>query len=341
MIDRAAGGVLAGNYPPYRKLIAAVRRAEAGLAANPDRLGVAVTGQITADLDVARLLLADAAKDGAPRPLLYEAASVMYASSVRLLGDHEKAFDSVRAALDAAVPGTNLPQLFAAETFLARVRAIRENRDALQKTFNPAGKARAAGALLDKAKAAIDAAIELDPQDPVPLDNMLRYLTESEAPRDQFEEYFAKAMAVYPNNLRACQLKRAYLQGPGGTAHPQEAIAFGRECLAGANWSSRIPLIIVDVHGHIARFDRPEEHYGRAEVWEDIRGALEPYLKRYPNAVYDRSHYARLACHAGKWDVAHAQFERLGDNGVYNFFRGKPTYDYYREKAARLASTGQ
>jgi hypothetical protein len=335
MMNRAAGGVLAGNYPPFRKLMAAARRAETRCAVEPDRLTIAARRELEQDLQTALSLFPDAAKDGTPRPFLHEAAMALHPAFTRLLQDHDKAFEKVYAALKSATPDSNVADIFAADIHLARTDVIRNDREFRGHRLLPAEKGKLIDELNAKAKAAVDAALAIDPQDPIALIDMLRLLTYTNVHRDEFEKWFEKSMAVYPNNLRACQIKRSYLER-GDSSHEQ-AIEFGRQCLEGGNWSARIPLIIVDVHLNIARFDRPEEHLSKDDVWNDVKAAEEGYLKRYPNAVYDRTNYAKVASHSGHWDVAKAQFDLLGDNGVYSVFRGKQTYDYYRNKANRLA----
>jgi hypothetical protein len=337
MMDTAADGVLAGNYPAVRKLMAAARRAETVCAVEPDPLPISDKRDLARDLATARSLLPAAAREGTPRGVVYEAAAALFTPCLRLHGgDRDKAFAEVDAALRAAVPGTNLPARFAADVYLTRAESVRADRDPPGQRVSSTEKPKLLAELGAKAAAAIDAALAIDPQDPVALNQKLRLLSHLQAPRDEFDTWFDKAMAAYPNNLSACKIKRLYLSRQSRAM--DDVIAFGRECLAGGNWSSRIPLIAVEAHTSIARFDRPEEHFGRDEVWQDVRAAEEGYLKRYPKSVYDRTLYAELACYAGQWDIAKAQFDLLAEDGVHSVFRGKQTYDYYRKKADRLTA---
>jgi hypothetical protein len=344
MMDRAAGGVLAGNYPPVRKMMAAARRAAARCAAEPGGvMAIASTRAATADVEQALALMPAVAKDGGtPRSVLLEAAGILYGVQVRLLKDDEEAaLATVRKPLEAATPGTDAAALFAAEVYLSRADAMRTA------PVNPRGRTRAEfdnerakklDELRSLARQSFDAALAVDPQDVAALTGVVHLLAYGDGFLDEFDAWFDRAMAAYPNDLRACQLKAIFLERHAGVA---ERLAFARQCLAGANWPSRIPLIVVDTHLRIARFDRPEEHLSRPEVWDDVRAALEGYLKRCPNAVYDRTTYAKVACYAGRWAVAKAQFDRLGDDAAYEVFRGKPTYDYYRRRAEAMAKGGQ
>ena len=336
MMNSAAGGVLAGNYPPFRKLMAATRRAETRCAVEPDRLAIASKRALEQDLQTVLWLLPEAAKAATPRPFLHEAAMALHPAYARLLEDHDKAFEKVYAALKSAAPDSNVADLFAADVHFARAEVIRTDRDSGGHRRLPAEKDKLIAELNNKAKAAIESALAVDPNDPVALNDMLGLLTYANAHRDEFERWFDKAMAAYPNNLRACQIKRFYLER-GEQSHEQ-AIEFGRQCLQGGNWSARIPMIVVDVHLNIARFDRPEVYLSREDVWNDLKAAEEGYLKRYPNAVFDRTTYAKVAAHSDHWDIAKAQFDLLGDNAVYSVFRGKQTYDYYRNKANHRAA---
>jgi hypothetical protein len=336
MTNRAAAGVISGHYPAFRKLMAAARSAETLAAAEPPPLSIATKRELTLLLDYALAEMPDAVREGAPRALMYDAAAALFPRYALLFGDAQKGLERVETALRAATPRTNLASILAADFYLARAEAVRSDLDAPSVRTKPADKAKVLEELDAKATAAIDAALAIDPQDPVALIDKLRHLAYVRAPREDFEPWFEKSMAAYPNNLRACQIKRLFLSraNPDG----QEAIDFARQCLAGGNWSSRIPLIVVDVHTGNSRFDNPEEYFSRTDVWNDIQAAEEGYLKRYPKALFDRTNYAMMACYAGQWDIAKAQFDLLGEDGVHSVFRGKQTYDYYRKRADRLAA---
>jgi hypothetical protein len=334
-IDHAAAGIIAGHYPAFRKMMGAARTAEALLAAEPAPFSIQTRRELATDLDFALAEIPDAVAEGAPRALMYDAAATLYASYARYFGNAEKGLMRVETALRAAMPGTNLPSILAADFYLARAEAVRNDLDPPSIRTPAEDKDKVLAALDAKAAAAIDAALAIDPQDPVALIDKLRQLTYIHASREEFEPWFERSMAAYPNNLRACQIKRIFLSrvNPGG----QDAMGFARQCLAGANWSSRIPLIIVDLHTAAARFDSPEAYFANTDVWNDVQTAEEGYLKRYPKALYDRTNYAMVACYAGRWNIARTQFDLLGDDGVHSVFRGKQTYDYYRRKAQRLA----
>jgi hypothetical protein len=337
-IDHAAAGIIAGHYPAFRKMMAAARTAEALLAAEPAPYSIQTKRELATDLDFALAEIPDAVAEGTPRALMYDAAATLYASYASYFGNAEKGLMRVEGALRAAMPKTNLPFILAADFYLARAEAVRNDLDPPSIRTPAEEKDRVLAALDAKAAAAIDAALAIDPQDPVALIDKLRQLTYIKASRAEFEPWFERSMAAYPNNLRACQIKRIFLSriNPGG----QDAMEFARQCLAGANWSSRIPLIIVDLHTAAARFDSPEAYFTHTDVWNDVQTAEEGYLKRYPKALFDRTNYAMVACYAGDWGIAKRQFDLLGDDGVYSVFRGKQTYDYYRRKAERLAATG-
>ncbi|MDB5324353.1 MAG: hypothetical protein JWN40_5984 [Phycisphaerales bacterium] len=336
MIDHAAAGVIAGHYPAFRKMMAAARTAEAIVAIEPAPFSIATKRELAMNLDFALAEMPDAVREGAPRALMYDAAAALYSCYAVLFDNAEKGMTRVETALRAAMPKTNLPFILAADFYLARAEAVRNDLDPPSVRTEPANKAKVLAELDAKSTAAIDAALAIDPQDPVALIDKLRHLTYTQASREEFEPWFEKSMAAYPNNLRACQIKRIFLAriNPGG----QEATEFARQCLAGANWSSRIPLIIVDLHTGNSRFDSPEEYFARSDVWNDVQAAEEGYLKLYPRALFDRTNYAMVACYARRWDIAKAQFDLLGEDGVHSVFRGKQTYDYYRRKAELLAA---
>src|SRR5260221_6517387 len=80
MIDHAAAGVISGHYPAFRKMMAAARTAEALLAVEPAPFAIAVKRELAMDLDYALAEMPDAAREGAPRALMYDAAATLYSS---------------------------------------------------------------------------------------------------------------------------------------------------------------------------------------------------------------------------------------------------------------------
>lgn len=338
MWNRATAGMIAGHYPAIRRLMALARHAASIIEQDGKPTSAGARRDATNDLDQALGLLAEAAAQTPGRQIIFDAGAILYEGYARALVDGpDAALTKVLPALKAATPKSNVAALLEADVRLVLAATLDAGGyGEYVDRFRGAGVAEAAVERhRTAAKAAIDAAIAADPSDPLPLNAMLRYLDDTKAASQDYEPWFAKAMAAYPSNLHACQFKLRYLRRLGNQA---EEIAFGRACLADGFWSSRIPFIVIDAHANVAQFDRPEEHFGQPEVWNDVRTCYEGYLTRYPNAVTDRSRYAQYACWAEQWTIAKAQFDKLGDDAVPAAFRGKQTMDYFRRKAARLAA---
>jgi hypothetical protein len=188
---------------------------------------------------------------------------------------------------------------------------------------------------LEVARAALEKAYAMDPADPRAAQEMMTIeMGEGgDDRRDGMELWWKRAMEADPDNYAACTSKLYFLE-PRWDGSAADMIQFGRECLRGGNWEGRIPFILVDAHWKLAQ-DAPDrdEYFTQPEVWDDLRSEYEPYLKRHPDAAWDRSYYAYYATLCGRWDVARQQFEILGDNPELKPFGTKAAYEYLRERA--------
>jgi hypothetical protein len=85
MFDRPVTAILAEDYSPWRKMMAAARRAQARCATDPGKLAPDVQTQIRSDLDLALGLLPQAAKDGTPRDFILDGAGIIFFGYARLM----------------------------------------------------------------------------------------------------------------------------------------------------------------------------------------------------------------------------------------------------------------
>ena len=138
--------------------------------------------------------------------------------------------------------------------------------------------------------------------------------------RPEMEKWFRRAMEADPGNYNACSRKMLYLEPKwGGSAAAM--ILFGRELTRTATdpRAVRIPLTLVDAHWTLAESlggpdgPRPAYFADNPDLWDDVGRVYETYLKHVPASRYHRTRYAVIAGWAGRWDVAAAQFEQLGD----------------------------
>ena len=99
-------------------------------------------------------------------------------------------------------------------------------------------------------------------------------------------------------------------------------------------FSTRLPLLLAEFHCKEARSISP--YYFRLKgVWDDMQSVYGPYLKEFPDSYADRSAYAVCACFAGRWKIAHEQFETLGKNFVPYGWDGFSINDLRKEAAAK------
>lgn len=186
---------------------------------------------------------------------------------------------------------------------------------------------------LDVAQKALEKAYAMDPADPRAAREMMTIELGQGEGRERMELWWKRAMQADPDNYAACTSKLYYLE-PKWYGSADAMIDFGRECLRGGNWEGRIPFVLVDAHEDLSKYaSDPDEYYTKPEVWKDLKSVYEPFLARYPNAVWDRSYFAWYATQCGQWDEAKKQFDLLGDNPELKPFGTKEAYEYLRDRA--------
>jgi hypothetical protein len=192
---------------------------------------------------------------------------------------------------------------------------------------------------MQEAEQSLEQAWKLDPSDHRAANFMLavKYNNWSDDENDGMELWFGRAMDANPDNYDACQRKLNYLNSRG---EPERMLEFGRWCLGTQNWRANIPFILARAHELVASGAKDrKDYYAQPRVWEDMRGVFEGCVLNFPEAALQRSQYAKIAAQCSRWDVAHQQFQILGEKAVAEVFGGKATLDYYKRKAARLAGS--
>jgi hypothetical protein len=327
-IRKACEGVVAGNYPPVHRMEAAMRLAEESIMYH--RYTPELGKRVNENIEIALAQVEPAIKAGAPRHLLMG----MLAPIEKLVHTMERnkgteGHARMMKAVRVSAKGTAIPAFLDADFYIWRGYFLRNHPD----YRTPGPKQEQVKTLLaevvQQCKAAVDECLVAAPDDPDAINRMLRYLCMIAGPRAEFDKWFEKTTTIYPNDLPAYQVKLGYIR-ENGTA--EEQLAFGRECLAKGNWPSRIPLILVDVHATLA------SDSGDPQVWEDLTAAFEGYLKRFPDAHRDRTAYLVSACLGNHWLVAKAQFDKLGDDLVWNLFDSQARIDECRRKANEAAA---
>jgi hypothetical protein len=189
------------------------------------------------------------------------------------------------------------------------------------------------------AEPALTKSWQLDPEDPRAATEMLNVVLGQGDGRPAMEQWFARAMAADPDNVRACRAKLLFLE-PKWFGDPTAMLQFGHECLDGGNWRGRIPEVLVDAHRAISAYVAdPAAYWLLPGVWDDVRPVYDGFLRRDPTDLRARNGLAALAVKCHQWRVANDQLTRLGPAANAALFGNgsHAALDDARDTAARLA----
>jgi hypothetical protein len=310
--EQICDGVLAGGYSDMRKLVVLAWTAERhpglrGAAKAPDK---AITYyQQSADLWPAVLKAEPDIPAAVILPWLEN--QVEQDSPTRL--PRKEIYDMLDAALAKALPEESLIRLNLKGEFLIKYAWDARGSGWANSVTQDGWKLFAER--LAEADKVLSRCYELFPNSPYAATKMLTVELGQGNGRDRMEMWFTRAMKADPGNIAACRSKMWYL-APRWFGSTQEQLAFGRQCLEGAQFDSRVPLMVVDAH---LNFVMPAKwgsavnnpYFAKDEVWSDIAAAYDGYLQQHPNAWRLRSYYARYAWEAGKWKEAAALYQTL------------------------------
>ena len=129
--------------------------------------------------------------------------------------------------------------------------------------------------------------------------------------RDRMELWFHRGIQADPDDYGLYKSKEWYLL-PRWYGSVDDITAFGHECVAGGNWSSKIPMILPV--GIAESSDNEGAIYSDPKVWATLQIVYREYLSRYPNAIFFRTNYAKHAFDGDHLDVAREQFKILGED---------------------------
>jgi hypothetical protein len=319
------------GYHPLRQTFAYARAAQF-LAGAKEDLGDDEKRQVKQWWDLAVDHLEKAAADPeSPVSLLLEVSQLLIKTEMKRTGDRQAGLDRVFEALSKARPKSPLALVVKGEAYTDYAWDARGGGWA--NTVTPEGWQKMAERLA-VAEAALTEAWKMDPEDPEAPTQMINVELGPGKGRGVMETWFKRAMAADPNNFRACSHKMYYLE-PKWHGSEQAMVAFGRELLAGGNWEARLPFQLIEAHWTLSSYgDKQGEYFKDPEVWKDIQSVYEPFLKKYPDSVWDRSYYAKYACYSGHWTEAKGQFDRLGEAVLVRAFKDKAELDRLRVEAA-------
>jgi hypothetical protein len=326
----AAQKMEASAYHPVHRAYA---HARAALWYTNRPPGLDTTQQINRHLDAAVKLLPEIMRDKdvpvAVTNALLEKMQEQYHATYQ---DRKSAFDKINAELEKAAPNSTVLYTFQGRFYVSYAWDARGGGWA--NTVTEDGW-RVFGQRLTQAETALEKAWQLDNSNTDAATTMITVELGQGKGRQRMETWHSRAMTADPDNYTACSNKVYYLE-PKWHGSPAEMLAFGRECLKGANWQGKLPFILVEAHENLSQYNRDNRnaYYLQAEVWPDMKSVFEPYLQQKPTDDYERSRYALFACRCGHWDEANRQFNQLGNNADPRIFGGAQNLIQLRNEAA-------
>jgi len=151
----------------------------------------------------------------------------------------------------------------------------------------------------------LETAWRLNPGDPHAASSMIEIGKGQGYDKAQMEKWFQRAMNAYTNNYTACRSKLSYLQ-PKWHGSPEEALAFGQECLRSTNWGGSVPLIAVEVFEKLAEYvpsSGRAAYWRRPDIWPTIEAAYEKYFRSTEGPhTSSRSRFLLFAYRCERWD---------------------------------------
>jgi hypothetical protein len=174
---------------------------------------------------------------------------------------------------------------------------------------------------LKLARAALTEAWALDPANTYAPERMITVCMGDGSGRAEMERWYARAIDAFPGNASAVSRKMLALEPKWGGSQA-EMVLFGRELTRTATdpRAQRLPLELVNVHWRLAEYaggrrggPSPDYFADNDDAWDDVRRGCDAFLAKVPASRYHRTRYAVVAAWAGHWDVAAAEFDRLGD----------------------------
>jgi hypothetical protein len=319
------------KYPPIRQAFSFVRAAEffARLRQEtPENDHKAIQDL----LDLALVRFGEAAREvDVPDSILLECGNVVAVAWKYLDKDRKVGIDKVDEVFSEARPGGTLPLLFKGSSYFSYAWDARGNGWANTVTTEGWKLMKERLAI---AEAALTKAWENKPDDPEAPTLMLGVELGQGRGMGVMETWFKRAMEADPDNLEACRKKMYYLE-PKWHGSPEHMVAFGRSLLAGGNWDARLPFQLIDAHLTLAGYGKDRASYYKSDdVWKDVKAVYDGYLGGHPDAVRERSWFAKLACWCGHFDEARKQFQELGDQAAVSAFASQAEMDALRAEAA-------
>jgi hypothetical protein len=158
------------------------------------------------------------------------------------------------------------------------------------------------------------------------------------ATREAVDLWFNRAVDANPDMGDAYLAKLNYLIA---TAGHDEAITFGRECLATQNWRAGIPFVLAIAHERYSG-NGARQYFADPANWRDMEEIYEGCFVNYPNDLVHRNRYVYVALVTRHYSTATRQIEILGDNSEWYYAPEEHSWGdakYRREHPERVHAT--
>ncbi len=257
------------------------------------------------------------ADDHPGRAQLRLIASNLYAADGRVQGHTKGDCKEVVDAISTALPADSLSYFFKANFYTewaweARGAGFADSvTDDGWKLFRDR---------LAQARQIADAGWRLNPLDPDCPTVMIQVCMGEGAQRSEMESWFSRAVLADPHNFLACMAKEQFLLPKwGGTE--QDALEFGRFCVAHGDAHDRIPTILLQVYKDLTELSSNISAITASpEYWSDVQSVydklladksrLQTHREQY---LADRANYIKAACDSQHWKQAAALMDEFGD----------------------------
>lgn len=151
----------------------------------------------------------------------------------------------------------------------------------------------------------VEAALQLDAQNPVALTSKLRLSKIGLLGEQAFEETFQALNAVSPGSFQAHLEKASYLWAKDRSGSGQQVLGFLRQSAAQAPANSALPMLLPVMHINIANVQANEREYlSQPAVWQEIQRQAEQVVTQLPQSVAYSELLAQLANTTGRNDLA-------------------------------------